>query len=141
MYPKAGRVSQFGCCPGICAATSGPPTEVRTGNRENDLCRVILEGPSWSHSNVLLGYSLCKKDLLLRREEVIPPIGHCNSSNRMNKSNPKMSFSRFSQSGLCTKSISNSGVAPANQTKERSVHELFTGAFRNKVQCESCLLS
>ena len=25
-----------------------------------------------------------------------------------------------------------SGVAPANQTKERSVHELFTGAFRNK---------
>ena len=27
---------------------------------------------------------------------------------------------------------SESGVAPANQTKERSVHELFTGAFRNK---------
>ena len=26
----------------------------------------------------------------------------------------------------------NSGVAPANQTKERSVHELFAGAFRNK---------
>ena len=26
----------------------------------------------------------------------------------------------------------NSGVAPANQTKERSAHELFTGAFRNK---------
>ena len=25
-----------------------------------------------------------------------------------------------------------SGVAPASQTKERSVHELFTGAFRNK---------
>ena len=25
-----------------------------------------------------------------------------------------------------------SGVAPANQTKERSVHELFAGAFRNK---------
>ena len=25
-----------------------------------------------------------------------------------------------------------SGVAPANQTKERSVHELFTGAFRKK---------
>ena len=25
-----------------------------------------------------------------------------------------------------------SGVAPANQTKERSVHELFTGAFWNK---------
>ena len=25
-----------------------------------------------------------------------------------------------------------SGVAPANQTKERSVHELFPGAFRNK---------
>ena len=25
-----------------------------------------------------------------------------------------------------------SGVAPANQTEERSVHELFTGAFRNK---------
>ena len=25
-----------------------------------------------------------------------------------------------------------SEVAPANQTKERSVHELFTGAFRNK---------
>ena len=25
-----------------------------------------------------------------------------------------------------------SGVALANQTKERSVHELFTGAFRNK---------
>ena len=24
------------------------------------------------------------------------------------------------------------GVAPANQTKERSVHELFAGAFRNK---------
>ena len=26
-----------------------------------------------------------------------------------------------------------SGVAPANQTKERSVHELFAGAFRNKI--------
>ena len=25
-----------------------------------------------------------------------------------------------------------SGVAPANRTKERSVHELFAGAFRNK---------
>ena len=25
-----------------------------------------------------------------------------------------------------------SGVAPANQTKGRSVHELFAGAFRNK---------
>ena len=25
-----------------------------------------------------------------------------------------------------------SGVAPSNQTKERSVHELFAGAFRNK---------
>ena len=25
-----------------------------------------------------------------------------------------------------------SGVAPANQTKKRSVHELFAGAFRNK---------
>ena len=25
-----------------------------------------------------------------------------------------------------------SGVDPANQTKERSVHELFAGAFRNK---------
>ena len=25
-----------------------------------------------------------------------------------------------------------SGVAPANQTKERSAHELFAGAFRNK---------
>ena len=25
-----------------------------------------------------------------------------------------------------------SGVAPANQAKERSVHELFAGAFRNK---------
>ena len=25
-----------------------------------------------------------------------------------------------------------SGVTPANQTKERSVHEFFTGAFRNK---------
>ena len=35
-----------------------------------------------------------------------------------------------------------SGVAPANQTKERSVHELFTGAFPGtKVQCESCLFS
>ena len=26
-----------------------------------------------------------------------------------------------------------SGVAPANQTKKRSVHELFAGAFRNKI--------
>ena len=35
-----------------------------------------------------------------------------------------------------------SGVAPANQTKERSVHELFAGAFRNKSSiCESCLFS
>ena len=25
-----------------------------------------------------------------------------------------------------------SGVAPANQTKERPIHELFQGAFRNK---------
>ena len=30
----------------------------------------------------------------------------------------------------------------ANQTKERSVHELFVGAFRNKSsRCESCLFS
>ena len=28
--------------------------------------------------------------------------------------------------------VAQSGVAPANQTKERSVHELFTEAFRNK---------
>ena len=35
-----------------------------------------------------------------------------------------------------------SGVAPANQTKERSVHELLSGAFRNKSSiCESCLFS
>ena len=35
-----------------------------------------------------------------------------------------------------------SGVAPANQTKERSVHELFASAFRNKSsKCESCLFS
>ena len=34
-----------------------------------------------------------------------------------------------------------SGVAPANQTKERPVHELFAGASQNKVQCESCLFS
>ena len=35
-----------------------------------------------------------------------------------------------------------SGVAPANQTKERSVHELFAGAFQNKsLRCESCLFS
>ena len=34
------------------------------------------------------------------------------------------------------------GVAPANQTKERPVHELFAGAFRNKSsRCESCLFS
>ena len=33
-----------------------------------------------------------------------------------------------------------SGVTPANQTKERPVHELFPGAFRNKSSiCESCL--
>ena len=37
---------------------------------------------------------------------------------------------------------SKSGVAPANQTKERSVHELFAGAFRNKSSIrESCLFS
>ena len=35
-----------------------------------------------------------------------------------------------------------SGVAPANQTKDCSVHELFTGAFRNKSSiCGSCLFS
>ena len=35
-----------------------------------------------------------------------------------------------------------SGVTPANQTKERPVHELFAGAFRNKSsRCESCLFS
>ena len=35
-----------------------------------------------------------------------------------------------------------SGVAPANQTKERSVHELFAGTFRNKSSIrESCLFS
>ena len=33
-----------------------------------------------------------------------------------------------------------SRVAPANQTKEGSAHELFAGAFRNKSSiCESCL--
>ena len=35
-----------------------------------------------------------------------------------------------------------SGVAPANQTKERPVHELVAGAFRNQSsRCESCLFS
>ena len=35
-----------------------------------------------------------------------------------------------------------SGVTPANQTKERPVHELFPGAFRNKSSiCESRLFS
>ena len=34
--------------------------------------------------------------------------------------------------GCLIKGCLNSGVAPANQTKERSVHELFAGAFRNK---------
>ena len=38
--------------------------------------------------------------------------------------------------------IFKSGVTPANQTKERRVHELFAGAFRNKSStCESCLFS
>ena len=33
-----------------------------------------------------------------------------------------------------------SGVAPSNQKKEMSVHELFAGAFRSKSSiCESCL--
>ena len=32
-------------------------------------------------------------------------------------------------------------MAPANQTKERLVHELFAGHSGTKVQCESCLLS
>ena len=32
----------------------------------------------------------------------------------------------------CTKQQKLSGVAPANQSKERSVHELSAGAFRNK---------
>ena len=40
------------------------------------------------------------------------------------------------------RALSVSGVAPANQTKERPVHELFAGAFRNKSSiCESCLFS
>ena len=34
-----------------------------------------------------------------------------------------------------------SGVAPANQTKERLARELFTGHSRTKLQCESCLFS
>ena len=38
--------------------------------------------------------------------------------------------------------LQSSEVAPANQTKERSVHELFAGAFRNKSSiCESRLFS
>ena len=36
------------------------------------------------------------------------------------------------QNGQIKTSWSYSGVAPANQTKERSVHEVFAGAFRNK---------
>ena len=36
------------------------------------------------------------------------------------------------QQGTMGQKILISGVAPANQTKERSVHELFAGAFRNK---------
>ena len=34
-----------------------------------------------------------------------------------------------------------SGVAPANQTKERPVHEFPQGHSGTKVQCESCLFS
>ena len=39
-----------------------------------------------------------------------------------------------SEKGACygLHSQKRSGVAPANQTKKRSVHELFAGAFRNK---------
>ena len=34
-----------------------------------------------------------------------------------------------------------SGVTPANQTKERPVHELSRGHSGTKIQCESCLFS
>ena len=38
----------------------------------------------------------------------------------------------FGEYGFKLRRPLKSGVALANQTKERSVHELFTGAFRNK---------
>ena len=37
--------------------------------------------------------------------------------------------------------VLNSGVTPANQTKERPVHELSWGHSGTKVRCESCLFS
>ena len=55
-------------------------------------------------------------------------------------------FFFFFSDGMCSVflrfMILISGVAPANQTKARPVHELFLGAFRNRSsQCESCLFS
>ena len=41
-------------------------------------------------------------------------------------------FMKYSSFGGRNPPKGQSGVAPANQTKERSLHELFTGAFRNK---------
>ena len=53
------------------------------------------------------------------------------------RNGPKSSSLGGTGRGLCRdgggcKGTKKSGVAPANQTKERSVHELFAGAFRNK---------
>ena len=65
----------------------------------------------------------------LKFTELCPSVGFPRNADRKC---PRES--QVSKSDPCRKMdmVNLSGVTPANQTKERSVHEVFTGAFRNK---------
>ena len=60
-----------------------------------------------------------------------------NGSKRMVPKSAKTDSQKRSETDIPKRS----GVAPANQTKERSVHEFSRGHSGTKIQCESCLFS
>ena len=82
--------------------------------------------------------------MLLKSTDQHPNFKKQQNGNERNACNdPPAAVSRlFGQDFFPQKPSPKSGVTPANQTKERPVHELFAGAFRNKSSiCESCLFS
>ena len=53
------------------------------------------------------------------------------------KNLPNLCFFHGHSENQFLRTMQRSGVTPANQTKERALHELFSGAFRNKSsKCE-----
>ena len=79
------------------------------------------------------------------RKDRVPPWAQWSSFGRANSPCPAAKGVRQEEFGKkATKKGTEASekVTPAKQTKERSVHELFAGAFRNKSSiCESCLFS